>query len=64
MDYLPKRYDAGNVEPKWQQYWEEKGVYRFQSGKDRPVYSIDTPPPIRALMTHGMVTGKEHFLRY
>jgi len=45
MDNLPKRYDAGNVELKWQQYWEEKGVYRFQPGKQGPVYSIDTPPP-------------------
>jgi len=45
MDNLPKRYDAGKVESKWQQYWEEKGVYRFQPGKDDPVYSIDTPPP-------------------
>ena len=45
MDNLTKRYDAGHVESKWQQYWEEKGVYCFQFGKDGPVYSIDTPPP-------------------
>jgi len=45
MDNLPKRYDAENLEPKWQQHWVEKGVYRFQPGKDAPVYSIDTPPP-------------------
>lgn len=45
MDNLTKRYDAGYVESKWQQYWEEKGVNRFQFGKDAPVYSIDTPPP-------------------
>ena len=45
MDNLTKRYDAGHVESKWHQYWEEKGVYCFQFGKDGPVYSIDTPPP-------------------
>ena len=45
MDHLPKRYDAGKVESKWQQYWEKEGIYRFQFGVDGPVYSIDTPPP-------------------
>jgi valyl-tRNA synthetase len=45
MNTIPKRYNSRNIEPKWQQYWEVKGVYRFQPGEDEPVYSIDTPPP-------------------
>lgn len=42
---LPKRYDPGGEEPKWQRRWEESGIYRFDRFPDRPIYSIDTPPP-------------------
>jgi valyl-tRNA synthetase len=42
---LPKRYDARTAEAKWQREWEERGLYRFDRFPDRPVYSIDTPPP-------------------
>ena len=42
---LPKRYKPREAEPKWQQYWEEKGVFKFDRFPDRPIYSIDTPPP-------------------
>jgi len=42
---LPKRYDPREAEPRWQRRWEESGIYRFDRFPDRPVYSIDTPPP-------------------
>lgn len=42
---LPKRYDPKAAEAKWQRVWEERGLYRFDRFPDRPVYSIDTPPP-------------------
>lgn len=42
---IPKRYDAKASEAKWQRVWEEAGLYRFDRFPDRPVYSIDTPPP-------------------
>jgi len=42
---LPKRYDPKTAEAKWQRIWEERGVYRFDRHPDRPIYSIDTPPP-------------------
>ncbi len=42
---LPKRYDPKTAEPKWQQFWEDKGLFRFDRFPDRPIYSIDTPPP-------------------
>jgi valyl-tRNA synthetase len=45
MSPIPKRYESASAEPKWQQYWEEKGVYHFNPDDTRPVYSVDTPPP-------------------
>ena len=41
---LPGNYDPQLSEPKWQKFWEEKGVYRFDTESDLPVYSIDAPP--------------------
>lgn len=43
---FPKTYDFKAVESKWQRFWEDRGIYRFNpNDKDRPTYSIDTPPP-------------------
>ncbi|WP_456475278.1 valine--tRNA ligase [Candidatus Pyrohabitans sp.] len=42
---LPRNYNPKEIEPKWQQKWEELGVYRFDVKSDKPIYSIDTPPP-------------------
>ncbi len=42
---LPKRYKPKEAEPRWQKAWEEAGIYRFDRFPDRPIYSIDTPPP-------------------
>ncbi|MBN2564075.1 MAG: valine--tRNA ligase [Candidatus Eisenbacteria bacterium] len=42
---LPKRYNPRECEPKWQRHWESLGIYRFDRYPDRPIYSIDTPPP-------------------
>lgn len=42
---LPKRYDPKEMEPHLQQYWQECGVYHFSPQSERPVFSIDTPPP-------------------
>jgi valyl-tRNA synthetase len=43
---LPKRYDPKVSEPRWQTFWEEEGIFRFDPDDDsRPVYSVDTPPP-------------------
>lgn len=49
---LSKKYKAADSEKKWQEFWQEKGVYRFDEGSKQPVYSIDTPPPT--------VNGKIH----
>lgn len=43
---FPKRYDFRSIEPKWQEYWYSRGIYRFRRDDPaRPTYSIDTPPP-------------------
>lgn len=46
MQPLPKEYNFIEIERKWQQRWEEMGIYRYDwSDTKRPVFSIDTPPP-------------------
>ncbi|MFO8184221.1 MAG: valine--tRNA ligase [Candidatus Aegiribacteria sp.] len=49
---LPKRYRPKESEPRWQEYWDREGIFRFNPGSGKPVYSIDTPPPT--------VSGKIH----
>ena len=49
---LDKKYNFAEVEKKWQNYWQEKEVYKFDKQSDKEVYSIDTPPPT--------VNGKIH----
>lgn len=46
MQPLPRKYKFNEIEQKWQQKWEEMGIYHFDwNDKQKPVYSIDTPPP-------------------
>src|SRR5215472_10706914 len=42
---LPKHYDPGSAEPALCDLWQREGIYHFQPESERPVYSIDTPPP-------------------
>lgn len=49
---LPKRYDPQDSEKKWQEYWENHSIYRFNPDKVGELFSIDTPPPT--------VSGKMH----
>jgi valyl-tRNA synthetase len=46
------KYDPSEAEPKWQKFWEEKGIYKFNPKAEGEIYSIDTPPPT--------VSGKMH----
>ncbi|MFC1648186.1 valine--tRNA ligase [Nanoarchaeota archaeon] len=48
---LPKRYDPGEAEPRWQKHWIEQGTYKFDP-KDEDVYVIDTPPPTVSGLMH------------
>jgi len=46
MQPLPKECNILEIEMKWQKRWEEMGIYRFDwNDAERPVFSIDTPPP-------------------
>jgi len=49
---LPKHYKPEESEPKWQAFWRERGIYSYDRESDKPVFSIDTPPPT--------VSGKIH----
>ena len=48
---LDKRFNLKN-EKEMQKLWEEKKAYKFKGVDERPVYSVDTPPPT--------VSGKLH----
>jgi valyl-tRNA synthetase len=49
---LPKNYNPSEAEEKWQKAWIEQGIFKFDEESDKPVFSIDTPPPT--------VSGKMH----
>ena len=49
---MDKKYDFQKVEEKLQDFWEKEGIYRYQNGKEKKAFSIDTPPPT--------VSGKLH----
>jgi len=47
------KYIPNESEKKWQDFWEKENVYAFDGNdNEKPVYSIDTPPPT--------VSGKLH----
>ncbi|UCB59815.1 MAG: valine--tRNA ligase [Candidatus Bathyarchaeota archaeon] len=46
MRTLPKKIDFLAAEEKWQQKWEEWGIYHFDwKNRSKSTFSIDTPPP-------------------
>lgn len=49
---MDKKYDFRVTEKELEKMWEEQEIYRYRSGRDRKVFSIDTPPPT--------VSGKLH----
>lgn len=42
---MDKKYDFRAVEPRMQRLWEKLDLHRFRGGAEKPVFSIDTPPP-------------------
>ena len=38
-------YDFKEVEKKWMKKWEEMEIYTYDPESEKPVFSIDTPPP-------------------
>jgi valyl-tRNA synthetase len=49
---LPKDYDFRQSEEKWQHFWEHEDVFKFNPDSEKPIFSVDTPPPT--------VSGKMH----
>ena len=49
---LSNNYNAADSEKKWQQFWDQEGIYAFDEQSDKETFSIDTPPPT--------VSGKLH----
>lgn len=49
---MDKKYDFQKVEAEMKKMWEENDIYKYQNGRKRRVFSIDTPPPT--------VSGKLH----
>ncbi len=42
---LENKYNFKESELKWQQFWQQNGIYEFNKRSNRPTFSIDTPPP-------------------
>ena len=49
---LSKKYNAKESEKKWQDFWRDNGIYKFDTNSEKKIFSIDTPPPT--------VNGKIH----
>ena len=49
---IGKLPDNHKLTKKWQKYWEQNKIYKFDESSKKPVYSIDTPPPT--------ISGKMH----
>ncbi|MBR9682428.1 MAG: class I tRNA ligase family protein, partial [Candidatus Aenigmarchaeota archaeon] len=42
---MENKYNPKIIEPKIQKFWEENNIFKFDFDSDKPVYSVDTPPP-------------------
>ncbi|PKK90885.1 MAG: valine--tRNA ligase [Candidatus Wallbacteria bacterium HGW-Wallbacteria-1] len=49
---ISKNYDFKTAEAKWQKWWKENDIFRYDSSAEGEIFSIDTPPPT--------VSGKLH----
>ncbi len=38
-------FDFKKSEEKWRKFWENEGIYKFNQGSKKEIYSIDAPPP-------------------
>ena len=42
---LDKKYNYLEKEEKWQNYWFDNDIYKYDLDSPKATYSIDTPPP-------------------
>lgn len=45
MKEISKHYNPSEIEPKWREFWEKNGIYKFNPKTKGDVFSVDTPPP-------------------
>jgi valyl-tRNA synthetase len=45
MKEISKHYNPQETEPKWLEFWEKEGIYKFDPHAKGEVFSVDTPPP-------------------
>lgn len=49
---MDKKYDFLRTEAELEKLWQEQEIYKYQNGREKKIFSIDTPPPT--------VSGKLH----
>ncbi|MHA1298384.1 MAG: valine--tRNA ligase [Candidatus Helarchaeota archaeon] len=49
---MPKNFNFSEIEAKWIKKWKEEGIYKFDISENKPIYSIDTPPPFTSGTLH------------
>ncbi|MFX0133102.1 MAG: valine--tRNA ligase [Candidatus Hodarchaeota archaeon] len=55
---MPKNFNFSEIEAKWIKKWKENKIYKFDITLDKPIYSIDTPPPFTSGTLHmGHILG-------
>lgn len=55
---LDKKYNIAEKEAKWQTFWQENEIYKFDKDSNKPTFSIDTPPPTVSGELHiGHISG-------
>ncbi|MBI4983230.1 class I tRNA ligase family protein [Candidatus Woesearchaeota archaeon] len=63
---LPQNYDPRIAEPKWQKYWQDHNLFKYNPKSKKPLYSIDTPPPYASAdhlhVGHGMHYSQFEFV--
>ena len=60
---FPKKPDFRELEKKWQKYWSDKKIYKFNSKSKKEIYSIDTPP-VYASAAHLHVGHALHYTQF
>lgn len=45
MIKLAKTYDSRLIEQNWRELWDKDKIYEFNPNSNKPVFSVDTPPP-------------------
>lgn len=60
---FPNKVDFREIERKWQKYWLDKKIYKFDEKSKKEVYSIDTPP-VYASAAHLHIGHALHYTQF